>query len=92
MGIFKKETSPTPEEIKNEEAAEELTEGAMDVSHELANEELDGEDILDGYRKATEDEMKAIKDFEELFGNMANPFKIMVDLAKRIKAIEDRVF
>lgn len=84
----------TAEEVANEEAAEKLAEESTDLARELAEEDKDpGEEgIPEGYRVATPEELKAIKDFEELFGQNAHPLTVMVGLANRIKELENKVF
>lgn len=78
----------TQEEENNLNLQEEMAEGNMALAAELAAE--DEEDMVPV--GITKDEIKQIEEFEKLFGNNAHPLKVIVDLAKRVKELEKRVF
>lgn len=102
MGIFKKEetneevleetTPQTQEEENNEEAAEKLSEDKAMENHDM-KEDLDGEDVPEGVGLSgpTDDEMTAIKEYSETFKG-ASPLQVMLDLNRRIKELEKKVF
>jgi len=93
--VLKEEEKVTDEELKNEEAAEKLAEEKVEEAIALAADDVapeQPEELPEGYRVATAEEMKAIKDFEELFGHNAHPLTVMVGLANRIKELEKKVF
>jgi hypothetical protein len=91
-----------------EKLAEEKVEEAIDLAADDVNEDKEPgkfmargaaevlgdteKELPEGFRVATAEEIKAIKDFEELFGHNAHPLTVMVGLANRIKELEKKVF
>jgi len=102
MGIFKKEetneevleetTPQTQEEENNEEAAEKLAEDKAMENHDM-KEDLDGEDVPEGVESTglIDYGTTEIKEYSETFKG-ASPLQVMLDLNRRVKELEKKVF
>ena len=93
---MEKDEVNTQEEENNLEESEKVMEEHTDLAAELAKDEamqrLEEENqIPEGYREATEEEIKEMRAFSEMFKGKS-PITVMMELNERIVLLEKKVF